>query len=156
MTRNKPDSGDNHPATCNDELSANKEAPMPFTAISLATALTMEPAEISGVIDGIPVNPSEPPAIDIPNECRSSEELMLWWRQPYLVWNKSGHWEVRCLDGGAWDRPSYLGQNQALATAIALATKPTRAYAIGELQAKENGHALMKALGVVVSTPTLR
>lgn len=65
---------------------------MSFAAITLDVALTMAPAELSGVIDGIPVNPAVPPARDIPNEERSVEELMFWWRQPFLEWHKNGHW----------------------------------------------------------------
>ncbi|EQB8044673.1 hypothetical protein ACV1CZ_20010 [Aeromonas caviae] len=120
---------------------------MSFAAITLDVALTMAPAELSGVIDGIPVNPAVPPARDIPNEERSVEELMFWWRQPFLEWHKNGHWEIRCLDGGAWDRPSFLGDHQELASALALAKLPTRAYAIIERQAVENGKAIIKALG---------
>lgn len=121
---------------------------MPFTAITLEAAQAIDPAQLSGVIDGIPVNPANPPARDIKNDERETEELILWWRQPYLEWNKNGFWEIRCLDGGAWDRPSFLDQHKQLAGALELAKKPTRAYAINELQARENGEALMKSLGI--------
>ena len=121
---------------------------MSFTAITLEAALAIEPAKLSGVIDGIPVNPAKPPARDIKNDERETEELILWWRQPYLQWNKRGHWEIRCLDGGAWDRPTFIGGHDELAGAIELAKKPTRAYAIGEQQALENGEALMRSLGL--------
>ncbi|AKJ36921.1 hypothetical protein GL272_19530 [Aeromonas veronii] len=120
---------------------------MSFTTITLDVALTMAPADLSGVINGIPVNPAEPPARDIPNEERSAEELMLWWRQPYLVWHQSGHWVIRCLDGGAWDRASVLGQHPELGSALELAMQPTRAYAIAARQALENGAVLMTLLG---------
>ena len=121
---------------------------MSFTAITLEAALAIEPAELSGVIDGIPVNPTNPPARNKANEHRSAEELMLWWRQPYLDWNKNGHCEVRCLDGGAWDRPTLIGDHKKLAGALDVAKQPTRGYAITDLQARENGEALMRSLGM--------
>jgi len=121
---------------------------MSFTAITLEAAQAIEPTELSGVIDGIPVNPADPPARDIKNDERETEELILWWRQPYLQWNKRGHLEIRCLDGGAWDRPTFIGSHDELAGAIELAKKPTRAYAIWERQAMENGEALMRTLGL--------
>ncbi|ASI21406.1 hypothetical protein E4188_23095 (plasmid) [Aeromonas media] len=121
---------------------------MSFTAITLEAALAIEPTKLSGVIDGIPVNPANPPASDIKHDERETEEMILWWRQPYLEWDSGGRWEVRCLDGGAWDRPTFIGSHEELASAIELAKKPTRAYAIGEMQALENGEALMRSLGV--------
>lgn len=121
---------------------------MPFTAITLEAALAMEPAALSGVIEGIPVNPTEQPAGNIANERRSAQELMLWWRQPFIIWNGCGQWEVRCLDGGAWDRPTFIGSHEELAGALDLAKKPTRAYGIGDKQALENGEALMRSLGM--------
>ena len=91
---------------------------MSFTAITLEAAQAIEPTELSGVIDGIPVNPADPPARDIKNDERETEELILWWRQPYLQWNKRGHWEIRCLDGGAWDRSTNWGAFASLEEAL--------------------------------------
>lgn len=121
---------------------------MPFTTITPEAALAMEPAALSGVIEGIPVNPTEQPARNIANERRSAQELMLWWRQPFIIWNSRGQWEVRCLDGGAWDRPTFIGSHEELTGALDLAKKPTRAYGIGDKQALENGEALMRSLGL--------
>lgn len=49
---------------------------------------------------------------------------------------------------GAWDRPTLIGDHKKLAGALDVAKQPTRGYAITDLQARENGEALMRSLGM--------
>lgn len=68
---------DTRPASCNDEpISQHGGQAMSFTAITLEAALAIEPAKLSGVIDGIPVNPAKPPARDIKHDEREPEEMI--------------------------------------------------------------------------------
>jgi hypothetical protein len=57
------------------------------------------------------------------NEERSTEELALWWERPYACTNDDGTLDVRCLDGGAWDRPIFYGTAANMAEACALANR---------------------------------
>jgi len=88
------------------------------------------------VIKDIAINPVLPGNFDnTPNEERSPRSLA-WWNVPYVVtyiktvngWEiaSSGAQEfhVRCLDGGAWDRSTWLGTFATLEEALALATTP--------------------------------
>jgi hypothetical protein len=43
------------------------------------------------------------------NEDRPAKILDDWWDKPFAVTLPSGGYEVRCLDGGAWDRPTHYG-----------------------------------------------
>ncbi|WP_208454141.1 hypothetical protein [Burkholderia gladioli] len=58
----------------------------------------------------IPLDPDLPEDFDnTPNEQRSKEQLDAWWDHPYGVELQDGSIEVRCLNGGAWDRSTHLG-----------------------------------------------
>lgn len=58
----------------------------------------------------IPLNPTLPKNFDItPNEKRSKAQLDAWWDHPYCALHE-GKFHVYCLNGGAWDRPTWLGQ----------------------------------------------
>ena len=58
--------------------------------------------------DDMPVDPELPPDFDnTPNEERSTEELDTWWDRPFAQTRADGTLDVRCLDGGAWDRASW-------------------------------------------------
>lgn len=50
-----------------------------------------------------------PSFYDTANERRSETELSTWWMRPYAVTQPDGRLDVRCLDGGAWDRPTFYG-----------------------------------------------
>lgn len=83
-------------------------------------------AQTSPVDDGprldLPVDPHLPPDFyNTPNEDRSAQELADWWMRPYLVSMEGRGYDVRCLDGGAWDRPTFWGDADTLDTARALA-----------------------------------
>lgn len=58
----------------------------------------------------IPLDPKLPKSFDAtPNEARSKAQLDSWWDHPYGVTLPDGRVEVRCLNGGAWDRSTHLG-----------------------------------------------
>ena len=82
------------------------------------------------IIDGIHVNPELPAEFDnTPNEARPKSH-MVWWGVPFIVshtddhprflehWKSGTRWDVRCLDGGAWDRSTCWGQYGSLEEAV--------------------------------------
>ena len=55
------------------------------------------------------INPELPPDFyGTPNEERSPEEIEAWWGVPYIQTDGKS-FNVRRLDGGAWDRPTNYG-----------------------------------------------
>ncbi len=87
------------------------------------------------VIDGIPINPVLPLAFDdTPNDARSDRSLA-WWDQPFIQiyraehpgfvvhWHGNTRYDLRCLDGGAWDRSTCWGMFGTLAEAVTQAGK---------------------------------
>jgi hypothetical protein len=73
------------------------------------------------VPDTLPLDPSLPAGFyDTANDERSPEELDRWWDVPYAVTQPDGTLVVRCLDGGAWDRPTFYGAAPDMVTAVAL------------------------------------
>ncbi|ABE46932.1 hypothetical protein Bpro_5060 (plasmid) [Polaromonas sp. JS666] len=72
--------------------------------------------------DDIPLDPVLPPNFDqTPNEDRSEKELDKWWNKPFIVSRSDGSFEARALNGGAWDRSTYLGTAATVEEARALA-----------------------------------
>ncbi|MCK1724969.1 hypothetical protein [Bradyrhizobium sp. 142] len=70
----------------------------------------------------IPLDPSLPKAFNAtPNEARSRAQLDEWWDHPYGITLSDGRIEVRCLNGGAWDRSTHLGVADNYDAACALA-----------------------------------
>ena len=70
----------------------------------------------------IPNNPTLPKNFDItPNEKRSKAQLDAWWDHPYCVTHNE-KFHVYCLNGGAWDRPTWLAQADTYDEACELAT----------------------------------
>lgn len=119
----------------------------PYRPIQLDDAIQTPGADLIGMVEGIPVNPPNPPQRDIPNEERTIEELLMWWRQPYLEWNSSVEgWEVRCLDGGAWDRPTFIGQAGGLVAALEIAMRPIRGYQLLERAVIDQSEALFRIM----------
>lgn len=58
----------------------------------------------------MPLDPELPMSFDAtPNENRSKAQLDQWWDRPYGLTMPDGRIEVRCLNGGAWDRSTHLG-----------------------------------------------
>lgn len=70
----------------------------------------------------IPVDPVLPENFDdTPNDERSTAELDAWWNKPFAITCGDGSFEVRCLDGGAWDRSTWYGIAPDLPSAQTLA-----------------------------------
>lgn len=71
-----------------------------------------------------PLDPALPGGFyNTPNEERSEAELALWWERPFACTNPDGTLDVRCLDGGAWDRPTFYGQAGNMQEACLLAQR---------------------------------
>lgn len=80
------------------------------------------PAAASIPAGDLPVDPVLPRHFDdTPNEERSAAELNAWWLRPFALTRPDGSLDVRCLDGGAWDRATYYGTAPNLAEARAIA-----------------------------------
>ncbi|MDZ4125295.1 MAG: hypothetical protein U1E02_14125 [Hydrogenophaga sp.] len=76
------------------------------------------------VKDDIPVDPELPPDFDnTPNEERSTEDLDTWWDRPFAQTRSDGTFDVRCLEGGAWDRATFYGTADTLEAARLLAKR---------------------------------
>lgn len=59
----------------------------------------------------LPLDPILPDGFyQTPNDERSAEELELWWERPYVCTQEDGSLDVRCLEGGCWDRPTFYGR----------------------------------------------
>lgn len=85
-------------------------------------------APFAGVVD-LPVDPPLPAAFDdTPNENRSKAELDAWWLRPFAQSRPDGSLDVRCLDGGAWDRPTYYGTASEQGEALELARTKLKAW----------------------------
>ena len=70
----------------------------------------------------IPLDPKLPKTFDAtPNEARSKAQLDQWWDRPYGLTRPDGRIEVRCLNGGAWDRSTHFGFADDYDAACALA-----------------------------------
>lgn len=88
-----------------------------------------------GVTDGVPINPVLPVGFsDTANGMRPDRHLA-WWGVPYVQteerddpnfrqhWKEGKRYDVYCLDGGCWDRPTCWGCYGTLLQAVALARK---------------------------------
>lgn len=76
---------------------------------------------------GILLNPALPEHFfEMANETRSAEEIKKWWDNPIILTEQNHHsvrYDVWCLDGGAWDRPTLHGQSNSLEEAETIALK---------------------------------
>lgn len=86
--------------------------------------------------EGIPVDPVLPDDFDAtPNNQRPPRQRQLW-NRPYIVtvhnigcspdrwlaaWPEGIRYDVRCLDGGCWDRSTGLGQFKTMSEALQFA-----------------------------------
>jgi hypothetical protein len=74
--------------------------------------------------DALPIDPALPDDFDdTPNEDRPKAQLDAWWDRPYAVTNSEGSYDVLCLNGGAWDRSSWLGRASTIEEAAELAKR---------------------------------
>ena len=68
---------------------------------------------------GFAVNPCQRPDFDnTPNEIRETAELDDWWDRPYILAEASDKFTVRCLDGGAHDRSTWIDESTTLEGAV--------------------------------------
>jgi hypothetical protein len=69
------------------------------------------------------LDPKLPPWFDQrANQLRSKRHLDTWWDKPFAITAPGGQgFEVRCLDGGAWDRSTWYGFAKTLPEATELA-----------------------------------
>lgn len=93
------------------------------------------------------IDPDLPAAFDdTPNEDRSAEEIEQWWLRPFAHVTDDGRYEVRCLDGGAWDRSTWYGIADDLESARALAKSKLakwRSYMDTPIVTIEEGNVLL-------------
>lgn len=82
-----------------------------------AVGCRIVPAE--RVVDGILVDPKNPPQ-DADHAARDIEELLTWWRLPFIV-TGNGEYHVRALYSGAHDRTTHLGSYDTVEAAAAAA-----------------------------------
>lgn len=92
------------------------------------------------LVRGVPVDPCLRQTFEMtPNQDRDQQELDDWWGRPFVVsyrdsspgfkehWPTGQRYDVRCLDGGAWDRSTWRGSygslDEAIDAACALAAK---------------------------------
>ena len=84
-------------------------------------------------MDAFPIDPDLPKNFEqTPNESRPARH-MAWWGVPFITtWTEDGprwlaawpsgtRYDVRCLDGGAWDRSTCWGQANTLEEALKIA-----------------------------------
>lgn len=72
----------------------------------------------------MPLDPALPAGFyQTPNQERSEHDLAQWWENPYACTKPDGTLEVLCLDGGAWDRPTFYGQAANMQEADLLAQR---------------------------------
>lgn len=69
------------------------------------------------MIDGFYINPTDAPAWDVSHTKRAEAEIEKWWGQPYIK-TENGRFQVWCLDGGASDRPTFVGSAKSLDEAV--------------------------------------
>ncbi|PZO21366.1 MAG: hypothetical protein DCF26_00040 [Burkholderiales bacterium] len=79
--------------------------------------------------DDMPVDPELPPDFDnTPNEERSTEDLDTWWDRPFAQTRADGTLDVRCLDGGSWDRATFYGSAATVEAARLLGQRKLAAW----------------------------
>ena len=91
--------------------------------------------QCSEIRDGVAINPELPANFSsTANETRPPRHRQ-WWDVPYIEvyhddhpqfvqhWKGNTRYDVRCLDGGAWDRPTCWGMFSTLEEALACCGK---------------------------------
>lgn len=79
--------------------------------------------------DSLPLDPTLPDGFyDTPNDDRDAQEIGAWWDRPYAVTRADGSLDVCCLDGGAWDRPTFYGTAPDMRAAVDLAARKLSAW----------------------------
>jgi len=75
------------------------------------------------IVDGVAINPLNGPMDLCEHHRRPSDEVMLWYKRPYIVTDEFG-WQVMCLDMKRSDRASIYELTQNFDEAINLASQP--------------------------------
>lgn len=88
------------------------------------------------VVNGVAINPQLPANFGSTSNEARPDRHRIWWDLPYIetyhdddpqfvaqVERKRVRYDVRCLDGGAWDRPTWWGGFPTLEEALACAGK---------------------------------
>lgn len=109
----------------------------------------------------IPVDPKLPPRFDdTPNDQRPKSHDS-WWASPFIrterfsgdktheaewlsAWPTGVRYDVRCLDGGAWDRTTWLGSFPTLSEAIDFANSMVET---GEIERRLNTFSAFAGVG---------
>lgn len=77
--------------------------------------------------DCVLINPKLPKNFECTdNQKRPAAQRNKWWGRPYIEveiedpeqWPESVYYSVYCLDGGAWDRPTFWGRFGSLHEAL--------------------------------------
>lgn len=95
-------------------------------------------------VRGVPVDPLLRETFEItPHDERDPLEIEDWWNRPFIVSHQSDEgvrYDVRCLDGGAWDRSTWRGTYESLDaavdSAIALSEAPQQMWRVTELKGR--------------------
>lgn len=135
------------------------------------------------LLEGVLVNPSLPEGFDqTPNDERPASQKK-WWHRPFIVtyadavspyaqcseaekqamrrrwleaWPSGTRYDVRCLDGGAWDRSTWWGSFPTLEAALACARSPATGCAAHAIRTSVVELAdTLKAAGIHNQTHTL-
>jgi hypothetical protein len=77
----------------------------------------------------LPIDPRLPKGFNsTPNDERSAQEIAKWWDRPFALSRPDGSFDVRCLDGGAWDRSTWYGNAKNIHEAVELAARKLAAW----------------------------
>ena len=81
---------------------------------------------------GIAINPVLPKNFDCTDNRERSARQLAWWNVAYIVEDKPGSdgtsCTLYCLNGGAWDRPTWCGSFPTLAIALEEVPNTTKDY----------------------------
>lgn len=92
----------------------------------------------------VPLDPELPPDFDnTPNEDRPTSQLDVWWDRLYARTRRDGTFDVYCLNGGAWDRPTWLATASTFAEACTLASRKQARW----LQFRRQPHGVLGERG---------
>lgn len=82
------------------------------------------------MVDFLRIDPELPDNFfQTPNDDRSRRELDEWWDRPFAMTSPDkATLTVYCLDGGAWDRPTWYGEASDALDAVRLAVQKLKRW----------------------------